>query len=179
MLQLTHTIFAAETAEASGIGALGLDTKALVIQLVSFVLAFWVLKRFAFTPILKVMADRRKTIESGVELGEAMKKRQTEFEAEVAKELQKARKEADGIIADSHDAARQVAAEAEAKARKKADGILAEAEDRISQETARARKQLEKEVVGLVSDATEAIIGEKVDSKKDAALIEKALKGNA
>jgi hypothetical protein len=31
----------------------------------------------------------------------------------------------------------------------------------------------------LVSDATEAIIDEKVDAKKDAALIEKALKGRA
>ena len=39
------------------------------------------------------------------------------------------------------------------------------------------RKQLEQEVVSLISDATETIIGEKVDAKKDAALIDRALQG--
>ena len=36
---------------------------------------------------------------------------------------------------------------------------------------------LEKELVGLISDATEAIIEEKVDARKDAQIIERALKG--
>ena len=43
--------------------------------------------------------------------------------------------------------------------------------------TARARKQLEGELAGLVADATEAVIDEKIDAKKDAQLIERALKG--
>lgn len=171
------TQFGAE--QSDGIGALGINAQSFIIQLITFIIVLWVLRRFAFKPILKVMDERRKTIESGVKLGEEMQKRQVAVEAEAEKTLQQARKEADGIIAQSHDAARQVATEVETKARKKADGILAEAEDRITQETARARKQLEKEIVSLVSDATEAIIGEKVDDKKDAALIEKALKAEA
>jgi F-type H+-transporting ATPase subunit b len=161
---------------ASGLGSLGLDGKAFIIQLVTFLLAFWVLKRYAFGPIAKVMEQRRKTIEEGVQLGEQMKKEKTELEAKVADELANARSEADGIIAAAQDTSRGIVREAEDKASEKAAGILKAADERIVADTKRARKQLEGELVGLISDATEAIIGEKVDAKKDAQLIDKALK---
>ena len=169
------TIFAAEN--SSGLGALGVDGRAFVVQLITFVLVFLVLKRFAFKPILKVLCERRETIESGVKLGEEMQKEHAKLEAKVEKILHETRQKADGMIADAHDAARQSIREAEDKARDKAAGILKEAESRITTDTARARQQLEKELVGLISDATEVIIGEKVDAKKDAALIERALRG--
>ena len=164
-------------AEASGIGALGVDGKAFLIQLITFVLAFLVLKKYAFGPIIKIMEQRRKTIESGVTLGEEMKKKEAELEKRVNETLADARKEADEILASADDAARAHAAESQAKAESKAEVIMKEAESRIAQDTARARKKLEGELVGLISDATEAIIDEKVDAKKDAVLLEKALKG--
>jgi F-type H+-transporting ATPase subunit b len=171
MVQLTQ--FADSS---SGIGSLGIDGKALVIQLVTFVLAFLVLKKWAFGPILKIMEQRRETIEQGVNLGEKMKKDEAALEAKVADELRKARKEADGIVASAQETSRDTIREAEDKAKDKAAGILKEADERIKTDMQRARKQLEGELVGLISDATEAIIGEKVDAKKDAQLIDRALK---
>lgn len=162
---------------SSGLGALGIDGKALVIQLVTFVLAFWALQHWAFKPIVKMMERRRETIEKGVHLGEQMQKEQAALEDKVTKALHEARSKADDIVAGAHNQARQTIQEAEDKASEKADGIIASAQDRIAQDTARARKQLEQEVVSLVSEATEAIIDEKVDANKDAALIDKALKG--
>lgn len=161
----------------SGIGALGVDGKALIIQLISFVLAFLVLKKWAFGPIVKLMEQRRATIEQGVTLGEQMKKDKVALEAKVADALANARQEADGIIAQAQEEGRQAVREAEDKARDKAAGILKEADERIVTDTQRARKKLENELVSLVSEATEAIIGEKVDAKKDAQLIDRALKG--
>lgn len=168
------TQFAAEN--TSGIGALGIDAKALIIQLVTFVLAFLVLKKWAFTPIIKLMDARRQTIEDGVALGEKMKQDEAKFQAKVDAELADARQEADGIIAAAKNTSRDTIRDAEAKAQDKAAGVLKDAEERIKTDTARARKKLEGELVGLISDATEAIIGEKVDAKKDAQLIDKALK---
>lgn len=168
------TTFAAE--EASGLGALGVDGKAFVIQLITFVLAYLVLRRYAFGPILKVMRERRETIESGVQLGEEMKKEKAAFEQKAAELLQQARREADGIIAGAQDAARQTVREAEDKAKHKAAGILKDAEGRIATEAARVRRQLEKDMVNLVAEATEAVLEEKVDAQKDAGLIERALK---
>jgi F-type H+-transporting ATPase subunit b len=174
MITNLTTQFAADS--SSGIGALGVDGKALIIQLVTFALAFLVLKRFAFKPILKVLKERRELIEQGVELGEQMKKDQAALEAKIAAELAKARQEADGIIASAQETSRQTIREAEDKAHIKADGIIKEGEERLKSDAQRLRKQIEGEVVSLISDATEAIIGEKVDATKDAALIDRALK---
>jgi F-type H+-transporting ATPase subunit b len=161
---------------SSGLGALGVDGQAFVIQLITFVLAYLVLRRYAFGPILKILRERRETIEGGVKLGEQMKKEKTELAAKVEQTLHETRQQADDIIAGAQDTARQTVREAEDKAREKAVGMLKEAEGRIVQDTARARQKLQKDLVGLVSDATEAIIEEKVDAKKDAQLIERALK---
>jgi F-type H+-transporting ATPase subunit b len=168
------TQFAAESS-SSGIGALGLDGKALIVQLITFMLAYLVLRRYAFGPIMKVLNERRRTIEDGVRIGEEMKQKQAALEAQVEKQLAEARKQADGIVSDANETSRQIVREAEDKAHQKAAGVMKEAEDRIASETQRARKQLQGELVGLISDATEAIIGEKVDAKKDAALIDRAL----
>ncbi len=104
-------------AESSGLGALGFDMQAFIIQLITFALAYFVLRRFAFGPILKMLGDRRKTIESGVKLGEEMRTERAKLEAEIAQALQQARKEADAIIAGAQDASRQAIREAEEKAR--------------------------------------------------------------
>lgn len=173
MLPTTLTTFADSS---SGLGALGVDGKAFVIQLITFVLAYFVLRRYAFGPILKLLRERRETIEQGVKLGEEMQREKAAFEEKVAKLLHEARAEADSIIAGAQDTARLTIREAEDKAREKAAAILADAENRIAQEAARVRTQLEKELVGLVAEATEAVLDEKVDSNKDTQLIERVLK---
>jgi F-type H+-transporting ATPase subunit b len=162
---------------SSGLGALGVDGRAFVIQLITFVLAFLVLRKYAFTPILKVLAERRETIESGVRLGEEMQKERAELDAKLQASLVEARKQADGILAQANDAARETVRAAEDKAREKAEGIIKEAHAATEQDAARVRKQIEKEVVSLISEATEAIIDEKLDAGKDAALIDRVLKG--
>jgi F-type H+-transporting ATPase subunit b len=170
--------FAAESS-SSGLSALGVDPKAFLIQLITFGLAYFVLRRYAFGPIIKTLRERREIIENGVKLGEQMQKEKAAFEAKMAELLQGARREADGIIGSAQETAKENIREAEDKARQKAQLILEEADRRIEQETARVRKQLEKELATLVAEATEAVIEEKVDAKKDAALIERALKESA
>ena len=164
---------------SSGIGALGINGQAFLIQLVTFALAYFILRKYAFGPILKILSERRTTIEQGVQLGEDMKKEREALSEQVSKELHAARAKADGILAEAQDAARAAAKEADEKAHAKADGIIADAHARTEQDAKRVRRELEKELVGLISDATEVIIDEKIDTKKDAALIDRALKGSA
>jgi F-type H+-transporting ATPase subunit b len=175
------TLFGAETGEkaaesAEGIGALGISLTSLIIQLVTFVLVYLVLRKWAFGPILRILQQRRETIENGVRLGEEMKLEKAKLDKAVAKELHDARVKADAIVADAETAARETVRTAEETAQNKAAIIVKEGKERGEQEVARARKALESELVGLISDATEAIIGEKVDAKKDAVLIDRALK---
>lgn len=170
------TRFGAETT-TSGIGALGISGSKLAIQLATFVLAYFVLRKFAFEPILKILNERRSTIEKGVQLGEEMQKERLELSRKVSDELRKAHVAADEIISEANDSAKTAIRAAEDKAREKAAGIVKEAEANADQAVARARKELQAELIGLISDATEAIIDEKVDAKKDAALIDRALAG--
>jgi F-type H+-transporting ATPase subunit b len=108
-----------------------------------------------------------------------MRQKQAELDAKIEDALHKARLDADKIIADAQEAAKLAGADIEAKTQKKIQAMLAEADERIVQDTKRARKALEGELANLVAEATEAIIDEKVDAKKDAVLIDKALKGRA
>jgi len=160
----------------SGIGALSLNGHYFLIQLISFILVFLILKKFAFKPILKIMAERKKLIEDGVATGEQMKKEKALLEEEIATSLHEAREKADSVINSAQQEARELVQKAEQTAKEKVEQISADAQEKIKRDTALARKQLETELVGLISEATEAIIDEKVDSKKDAELIDKVLR---
>jgi len=87
----------------------------------------------------------------------------------------KARIEADKILTGAQTEASQIIKEGEANAAKKVDQMLKDANARIEREMQTARKELRGEMLALVSEATEVIIDEKVDAKKDASLIERAL----
>lgn len=163
--------------EASG-GILGFSVSVFLVQLITFIFVFLILKRFAFKPIVALLEKRRQTIEDGVLLGEKMEKRQAELEGESDKVIREARHDADRIIANAHKESREVLRDAEQSAKAKADAIIKEADAHIEEDADRARRDLEKDLVGLVSEATEAVVHEKVDATKDAEIVKQALKGN-
>jgi F-type H+-transporting ATPase subunit b len=163
--------------EATGIGALGLDPLAILAQAVTFLVLFWVVKKFALDKIVQSLEDRRKTIDKGVRLGLEMQEEKDRLDQSVEKELHKARLEADKILAGAHEEAGNIIGRAEDAAGTKVEALIADAHSRIEDDVRKAKKELEQEVVSLVADATEAIIGEKLDAKKDEALIKRMLSG--
>jgi F-type H+-transporting ATPase subunit b len=169
--------FAAEAAETAEEGLpLGLSLSAFIIQLITFVIIFFILKRYGFTPIVKMLDKRHKVIEEGVRHGLEMEKERVNQEKETAKIIREARHSADAIIGDAHKEGRELVREAEKAAHKKTEVMLADAEARIHEEADQARRKLEREIAGLVSEATEAVVEEKIDAHKDADLIDRAIK---
>lgn len=170
-------LFASETAETASEGLpLGIDFKAFIFQLITFIILFFLLKKFAFKPIVKLLDQRHKVIDDGVRLGQKMEKEQAKLEEEKAKMIREARHEADAIVATAHKEAREVAREAEKTAHKKTEAMMADAELRIAEESDQAKRKLEKDIAKLVAEATEAVVGEKLDGKADTALIDKVVK---
>lgn len=176
MTDITMTLVRHFGDDSSVFSALGISGQAFLIQLATFLVAFLVLRQWAFKPVLKMLDERRKRIEDGLKLGEQMEADKAKLDEDVARALHKARAEADGIVGAADASAKQTVQAAEDTARKRADDIVADAHEQIKQATRRERKRLEREIVGLVSEVSEAIIHEKVDSQKDAALIDRALK---
>jgi F-type H+-transporting ATPase subunit b len=170
----TDLIFADSS---SGIGALGFSLSSFLIQLGSFLIVFLILKRWAFKPIIKLLKERTDLINDGIKLGESMNKKNQELEKTIEDELSKARAEVDKIISKTHEQSRAMLLAAEKDATRKAALIAKDAKQKLERDVNTARNKLKTELIGLVSDATEAIIGEKIDPKKDAKLINKALSG--
>jgi F-type H+-transporting ATPase subunit b len=162
--------------DSSIFGALGISGQAFLIQLVTFIIAFLVLRQWAFKPILRVLDERRQRIEDGLKLGETMEAEKAKLDESVTQELHKARTQADRIVATAETEAKQTVQAAEDTARRHADEIMESAKEQIKHESQRERKRLERELVGLVSEVSEAVIKEKVDARKDAALIDAALR---
>lgn len=177
MLELLSfmTFASAAAEEKSGIAVLGIDPKVILLQAGTFLLLFLIIKKFALENIVKTLEQRRQTIDKGVELGLAMQKQKTQFDEELKKLHHQAREQADGILAEAHKEAGEIIKTSEATAAQKVDQMLRDATQRIDREMQTARADLRKEMLALVAEATEVIIDEKLDAKKDANLIERAL----
>lgn len=158
------------------LSALGIDWQLLIIQIVSFLILFFLLKKLVYPSLLKAIDERQATINASVE---AAKEAQAAAEkaGEVTEEqLTEAKEAAAYIISTAQKEAAALHEEAETRANKRADHIIEQAEARLATDVADARELLRKEVIGLVAQATEVVIGEKLDSNKDVALIERVLK---
>ncbi len=180
------TRFAAESAahaepaghaaeESAGLAALGLDPLAILAQAGTFLVLFWVVKRFALNKIVATLEKRRKTIDKGVRLGQKMEAEQAKLNEEVEARLRQARTEADKILAAAQREAGEAVKAAEVTASEKVDQMIADAHARIAEDMQTARKALEKDILSLVAAATEVIIEEKLDEKRDNTLIQRAL----
>lgn len=164
-----------QAAEASGIGAIGLDARALVFQLVNFAILLFLLRLFAYKPILKVLQGRRQTIEESLKNAAAIERAKAELQNEQKRVITEARREAQDIAAQSQERAASIVTAAEAEARHKAEQIVAQGHAQVAQEAMKLKAELKHETLQLVAQATEAIIDIKLDPKQDAALIEKAI----
>lgn len=162
--------------EPTGIAALGIDLWAILAQAGTFLLLFLIVKKFALEKIVGTLEKRRQTIEDGVLLGHEMEAEKAKLEEKIEATLHKTRQEADKIIAAAHEDANEIVQKAQSTAQEKTESMLRDARRKIDDELMVAKKDLEQEIREYVASATEIIIEEKLDSKKDAALIEKALR---
>ena len=117
MIMVDPNMFAAST---SGIGALGVNFSALAIQLITFILAYLVLRKWAFGPIVRILQERRQVVEDGVKLGEKMRHDEQALEEKIEKTLVETRREADKIIAEANETAKQMVRDAEGEAKNRA-----------------------------------------------------------
>lgn len=163
--------------ESEGIAALGIDPIAIGAQLITFLVLFVIVKKFALEGIVKNLQKRHDDINRGLHLTAELDKQKADLDLRVEEALRAARKEADQIIADAHAETGKMIQGAEEKANVKAEEIIRAAEGKIERDIAEARNGLKKEMAGLITEATEAILGQKLDATSDRKLVEDYLKG--
>lgn len=163
--------------ENSLMGALGIDVRLLVLQMIAFGVLLWILRKFVYPYLVAAIDKRERAIEESVAAAHKAEEKAEETQKEVEKLFKQARKESADIVDAAHKEASSMVKEAEDKAKKRAEQIIADARVQLDQDIIKARTLLRNETTELVALATEKIIREKVDTKRDKALIDAAIKG--
>jgi F-type H+-transporting ATPase subunit b len=181
--EAAHTVTEAATAvaadptapQAGGIGAIGLDWKALLFQVINFAVLLAVLRFFAYKPILKVLEARRRKIEEGLKSATEMEQAKAQLAVEARRQRAQLEAHAESVMAAARQRADELAKAAEMKAVANTERLLAEAQAKIERDVAAVKHELKRDVVELVALATERIVDIKLDPKRDADLIEQAI----
>ena len=137
----------------------GVDWPHLIAQIISFSIVCFLLQRFAYKPVLKMLEDRRKQIEEGI--ANAKK---------IADDLAQAEKRREELLTQTNDQITKLIEEARASAAKlkdeetqkaiaAAEQILAKAREAAQQDYSRMLADLKRELGRLVVQATTNVTG--------------------
>ncbi|NTW27087.1 MAG: F0F1 ATP synthase subunit B [Candidatus Moranbacteria bacterium] len=152
-----------------------IDIKLILAQLVNFAIVLFVLKKFAYGPVLKMMEERTVKIEKGIKDAENAGKKLTEITEKEKAVLVEARKLAQEIVAKAEAVAIKNKEEIIVEAKAQGEKILADSAKKIEQEKNQMLQEVKGQIASLVISATSKIIDEKLDLEKDKAIIEKAI----
>ena len=154
---------------------LQLDVQQIISQALSFLLLLWVLKRFAWRPLLAVLDERRARIERDLRDAALQKEEMSRLQEEYRKRLAVIEDEAREKIQQAVLEGKRVGLEIQDQARTQARAIIAKAQETVELELAKAKVTLRDQVAEMAVGAVERILREKLDAQADRRLVEAAL----
>ena len=168
---------ASEGGEESG-NMLLPETSDLVWGTVAFLIIAVVLLRYALPRFTKVLDERTRRIEEGLELADKAKEDQTNAELKAARLVEDARRDAAKIREDAQAQAQEIVAAAREAAQGEAGKAMDAAERQIQAEKQAAQISLRTDVGLLASTLAERIVGEQLkDAELSARVIDRFLDG--
>ena len=166
---------ASEGGEESG-NMLLPETSDLVWGTVAFVIIAVVLLRYALPRFTKVLDERTRRIEEGLELADKAKEDQTNAELKAARLVEDARRDAAKIREDAQAQAQEIVAAAREAAQGEAGKALDAAERQIQADKQAAQISLRTDVGLLASSLAEKIVGEQLkDTELSARVLDRFL----
>lgn len=140
--------------------------KQLLTQIVGFILLFWLLKKFAWGPLLAMMdARKQKILDDFAKVEKAradVEKIRDDLNEKLAHIDQIAREKEALAISEGH----RVSTEMQTKARAEAHEILEKAKTSIELEVSNAKMELRNQIVTLSMAAAEKVIKDQLDEAR-------------
>jgi F-type H+-transporting ATPase subunit b len=147
----------------------------MIWTIICFLIALFVLKRYAFGPIQKMIDARREQIRRSLEEAEHAREEARRVLEEHKKLIGQARSEAEQILGEARRTGEamehRMREETEAERKRR----IEETRREIAAETARALEKIRTEVADLTLEATAIVVGRKLDSERDRELITEAI----
>ena len=154
----------------------GVDWPHFIAQLILFLIVYFVLNRFAFAPLLKVLEERRKRIEEGQLNAEKIKKQLAEAELRYQEILRKANDDAQVMIEELRKSNEAFSQREMEKAVKESAAIVERARHEITSERNRMVDEVKRKMVSLVVKTTAQVAGKVLSPEDQRRLSEEASK---
>jgi F-type H+-transporting ATPase subunit b len=152
------------------------DPGLFIWTILTFLVLFGLLAKFAWKPILEMLQSREDTIRKSLEDAQRARQELERLNQESARLIAAARQEAEAIVTRSRSDAERLKEELKQEARTEAATIVRNAERQIQLETGRAVEQIRQEAVDLSIAIASKLIGRNLSKEDNARLIDDALK---
>jgi F-type H+-transporting ATPase subunit b len=147
----------------------------MIWTIICFLIALYVLKRYAFGPIQKMIDDRREQIRRSIEEADNARAEARKLLEEHRSLMNEARSEAEQILAEARKTRESMEQRMREETEAERQRRLEETRREIAAETGRALEQIRSEVADLTLEATSIVVGKKLDSDRDRELISQAI----
>lgn len=138
-----------------------------------FLILVFVLRKYAWSPILGAVEKRNKEIEDSLVLAEKTKKEMEKLMADNEEMIKEARQQRDLILKEARDVKNGIIKEAKDKAKEEAEKMIISARDTIRNEKMAAVTELKNQVAVLSLDIAEKILKKELSSDdKQKALVD-------
>lgn len=144
----------------------GVQPILLAAQAVNFFILLFILKRFMYKPLLKVLEERKQKIAQSLKNAEEIELKLQKTEEDREKKLIKATEEAQKIIEEATKNASEIVNEAHVKAATDIEDLVSKAHEQIKMDRDRMQTELRGELADIVAFSMQKITG-KVLTKKD------------
>ena len=148
-----------------------------VWQTVLFLALLFLLRKYAWKPILSAVEEREEGIKGALDAADNAKKEMEALNADNERVLREAKAERDSILKEAREIKDTIIAEAKAQATEEADKVMASAREQINNEKMAAITELKNQVADLSIDIAEKILkSELKDDSKQKEIVNNALK---
>lgn len=153
----------------------GIQPVLLLAQIVNFLIILFLLQKFFYKPIAKVLEDRKKRIEESLKNADLIEERLQKTQENSAKIIEEAQRNAQALITDAKKEDERISVQTSLDARKTIEEATEEAKKQIEAQKIQMQKQLERETLFLVVDVVKKVLGRTLNPKERQSLTTKAL----
>ena len=158
---------------------MGIYLQALITQLISFAILVFLLTRFLYKPVVKLLDERAEKIKKGLSDAETASKGAEEAASKIEEELSQARLEGKKLVEAAREASNQLREDEKEKIAVEISEMMEKAKKEINSERDSAILELKNRFGELVVDAAGKVIEKEIDEKSHSELITKALEEKA
>lgn len=135
-----------------------IDIAGIISQLIAFGVVLFVLAKFVYKPVLKILDERAKKIKEGLDAAEKSVTELSKIEEKKQVELIKAQKQAAQILTQARDDAQKMSKSIVAQAREDAEKAVKSQQATLEARFKKEEIRLKGEIASLVSATTQTIL---------------------